>query len=59
MTLRRRQRRRRMGGNIITEYLVVLVALMVIWLTSDVMLNALNTYYGGYVSVISEPTGDN
>ncbi len=56
MTLIRRQRRRHSCGSIITEYLVVLIALMVIWFTSDVVLNAMNTYYGGFINVISMPT---
>lgn len=43
-------------GNILTEYLVVLVALMAIWLTADVMINAMNTYYGNFATVISHST---
>lgn len=57
MTLIRRQQRKHSRGSIITEYLVVLIALMAIWFTSDVVLNAMNTYYGGFVNVISAPTG--
>lgn len=57
MTLIRRRHKRYSRGSIITEYLVVLIALMAIWFTSDVVLNAMNTYYGGFVNVISEPTG--
>lgn len=53
---RPRPRPRRMGGNILTEYLVVLVALMAIWLTADVMINAMNTYYGNFAMVISHST---
>lgn len=45
-------------GNILTEYLVVLMALAAIWFTSDVLLNATNTYYGGFSAVISGPVLD-
>lgn len=43
-------------GIAVTEYLVILVALMAIWLTADVVLNAVNTYYSDFTSVISQTT---
>lgn len=51
-------RSRRMRGYFITEYLVVLVALMAIWLTADVMLNAVNTYYSNFALVISQSAAE-
>lgn len=50
-----RAARRSCRGNVITEYLIVLIALAAIWFTSDVILNAVNTYYGGFSAVIAEP----
>lgn len=45
---------RRMCGHFVTEYLVVLIALMAIWLTADVVLNAVNTYYSNFATVIAQ-----
>lgn len=45
-------------GNIITEYLIVLIALCAIWFTSDVVLNAVKTYYGGFSAVVAQPLSE-
>lgn len=54
----RSSRPSRIRGYFITEYLVVLVALMAIWLTADVVLNAVNTYYSNFAVVISQSAAE-